>query len=277
MVKTESLPYRSQPFTVRVIYVVPMDVEPWGETKHRATEWLDDIQWFFADEMSRRGYGPKTFEIAYDESSALVFHQINSPLPKKEFENLYWKNCKNAAQDHGLRSANDVVVYFYEAYSITNGKVSGTGARGAQRGHGGEAFLSSLHLKIARKEWIANDNEYDGEVFDWISLEPMKGDMLSWKRRGRKLGDVSGSAFGVMAHELGHGFGLSHDMTDDHNRKGNLMGNGCRGMRGYFRPDLTDDFCVLSMRNAIVLDKSPFFAVRKLKPKSIAFLHKAIK
>jgi len=269
--KEESVPYRIQPFTVRVICVVPIDSDPWAEAKHRATEWLEDIQWFFADEMKRLGYGSKTFETATDKVGALVFHQINSSLPKKEFGKHPVNNCKNAAQADGLRSANDVVVYFYESYSITSGKVSGAGARGRQRDLGGEAFLSSLHLKMARREWIANDNEYDGDVFDWISSEPMKGDTLSWNRRGTTLGDVSGSAFGMMAHELGHCFCLSNDTTDDRNRKGNLMGNGCRGMRGYFRPDLTHDFCVLSERSAAVLDKNDFFAVRKLKPKSMSF------
>jgi hypothetical protein len=100
----------------------------------------------------------------------------------------------------------------------------------------------------------------------------MKANTLSWQGRGRKLGDVAGSAFGVIAHELGHGFGLSHDKTNDRNRKGNLMGNGFRGMRGYFRPDLTDDFCVLSERNAAILNKSKFFDIRDLKPKSAIFL-----
>lgn len=109
--KEESVHYRTQPFTVRVIYVVPMDAKPWGEAKHRATEWLEDIQWFFADEMKRLGYGPKTFETANDEGGTLVFHQIYSSLLKKEFGKHPVNNCKNAAQAHGLRSANDVAVY----------------------------------------------------------------------------------------------------------------------------------------------------------------------
>jgi hypothetical protein len=271
-VKKESVPYRTQPSTVRVIYVVPIDSEPWGEAKHRATEWLEDIQWFFADQMERLGYGPKTFEIAKDKDGALIFEQINSPLRKEEFIKARANNCKSAAESLGLRSTNDIVVYFHESYSIISGEIFGLGARGGQRNLGGEAFLSSLYLKVARREWIADDSGYNGAVFDWISPEPLKDETLRWnKRRGRTLGDVSGSAFGVMGHELGHCFGLSHDKTDDRNGRGNLMGTGCLGMRGYFRPDLTDDFCVLSERNAAILDKNSFFAVRKLKPKSASF------
>ena len=49
------------------------------------------------------------------------------------------------------------------------------------------------------------------------------------------------------------------------------MGKGCRGMRGYFRPDLTDDRCVLSKESAAILDNSFFFKVRELKRRSVSF------
>jgi hypothetical protein len=234
---------------VRVIYIVPKDAEPWGDAKRRATQWLEDIQWFFADEMERLGYGRKTFEIARDERGELIFHQISSLLTKEEFGKNRVKNCIRAAQAKGLESRNDVVIYFYETY---DGNASSQGTRGGRKG----VFLGSLYLKRAKREWIANDNKYDGEISDW---------------RGRKLGDLSGEAYGVMAHELGHPFGLSNDKPAGRNRKGNLMGNGCQGMRGYFRRDLTGDFCFLSKENAAILEKSDFFSVRRLKPKSTVF------
>jgi hypothetical protein len=260
------------PPNVRVIYILPIDADPWSEAKLHATQVLEDIQKFFRDEMERCGYGLKSFEIATNGNS-LVFHQIVSGLKKIDFETKYWNNCKNAAQDHSLRDTPNiarVTLYFYEAYAIIDGRVTHAGARGWARGKGGEAFLSSLHLKMAKREWIGNDDGYEGKVFDWISPEPMKSSTLSWNGRGRSLGDVSGSGFGTVAHELGHCFGLNDDKVDRKNRQGSLMGNGFRGMRGYFRPDLTDDFCVLREKDAAILNTSDFFAVWKLGPKSNA-------
>jgi hypothetical protein len=227
---------------VRVIYIVPKDAEPWGDAKRRATECLEDIQRFFADEMERVGYGRKTFEIARDERGELIFHQISLPLTKEEFGQSRVKNCIRAAQAKGIESRNDVVVYLYETY---DGNVSSQGAKGGRKG----VFLGSLYLKRARREWLASDNEYDGEVFDW---------------RGKKLRDLSGWAIGIIAHELGHSFGLgSNEKREDENYKINLMGSGCRRMLGNFRPDLTRKRCLLSNENAALLDRSKFFALRK--------------
>ena len=262
--------YETQPLAVRVIYIVPSDAEPWGDAKQRANDCLEDIQWFFADEMKRLGYGRKTFEIARDEADSIVFHQINSNLTRDDFGFKYWNNCKNAAQDHGLRNLDCVTVYFYEGYSIANGVVE-AGSRGNAKGNGGEAFLSSLHLKLAIREWLANNQGYGGKVFDWISSESMGDGALNWNGRGRRLGDLAGAGFGIIAHELAHCFAVPKQEKMSRSRSGPLMGNGCRGMRGYFRPDLTGDRCVLREEDAAVLDKSNFFDIRKLKPKSVSF------
>jgi hypothetical protein len=93
-------------------------------------------------------------------------------------------------------------------------------------------------------------------------------------RTGLQLGDVAGASFGGIAHELDHAFGGEHHPSEDdeRERKGHLMGKGQRGFRGYFRPDLTNDRCVLSKFDAKSLYKSEFIDIRKLKPKGPHFL-----
>lgn len=256
------------PFAVRVVYVVPEDAKPWDEAKQRATDLLEDLQWFFADQMNERGYGHQTFEIARDQEDTLLFRRVDAPQTKAQFTN----------RDRALAICEDIVglpdqayaeICFIETYCITNGVVSQDLAGTSNR----RSCLTSLDLKVALREWLADKNKYGHRVFPWIGPEPIK----RWNGRGKEIGDLSGAGFAVVAHELAHSFGLKHlDKGDpkrknEKKRKGYLMGKEFRGMRGYFRPDLTDDFCVLTDEDAERLSESDFFDVRKLKPKSISF------
>lgn len=143
---------------------------------------------------------------------------------------------------------------------------------GKHKGNGGKVFLSSLHLKLARREWLANSNGYDGEVFDWISSEAVKDDTLSWNDRGPTLGDVSGAGFGVIAHELAHCFNPPPQENGEHGPEGLLMGNGCRGIRLYFQPKLTGDRCKLRNEDAAAFEKSDFFRLTDAQPQICEFL-----
>jgi hypothetical protein len=260
------------PDQVSVIYVVPSDREPWREAQLRATECLEDLQWFFADEMTRLGYGPKTFDMARDTSGLVLFQEIDSELEASAFRHYYWQHCKNTART--LRDGNQVIVYFFEAYFLgdktTNTSAGSRGGRN-RRGRGGEAFLSSLHLKLARRDWLGRDDGYEGRVFEWIGPSPLEPGSLSWNCRGPALGDVSGAGFGVIAHEFAHCFGPPPQESSRCSRYGPLMGDGCRGMRGFFRPNETNDRCLLRPGDGAVFDNNSFFGHRELKPRSHSF------
>ena len=92
---------------VRVIYIIPNHphCNPWHEIRQRATEALEDLQWFYADGMELCGYGQKTFDIATDESGQIVFHQINSGLPPEAFTeskgNEFVDQCMEEARREG--------------------------------------------------------------------------------------------------------------------------------------------------------------------------------
>jgi len=261
-----------KPYTIRVVYVVPKDRTEWPEARKRATEFLEDIQKWFADEMKQNGFGKKTFEIARGKDGLVTCSVIKVKENAREFQkdakdtvNL----CKATAIEKGLRpdGDNDVVMYFFESYRIDDesGKLVAAMARGGVSAGHRECFLSSIHLKLARREWLKNKEPYAGKTFLDIYDKPLPDAAF---REGSgipvgqpyTLGQLSGKSCGVMAHELGHALGITHANAEkdgtDKNRKGYLMGNGCRGKQGYFAPELTDDFCHLSRGNAEILEKS---------------------
>ncbi len=259
--------------SVRVIYIVPSDAEPWSEAKDRAADVLEDLQWFFADKMDELGHGPKTFDIARDADGSLLFHQIDSPLIKKQFieadRKQYPARCRSAAERNDLCDDAYITVYFVEAYSIIDGVVRAN--CGGWVRNGGEAFLSSLHLKLAIRDWVADTSRYAGKSFDWIGSEPLAENLRGWNERGPALGDLSGAGYGIIAHELAHCFGPPPQENGKRGRRGPLMGRGQLGMRGYFRPKLTNDDCWLRVEDGQAFNCNASFAIRELKPRSGVF------
>ena len=259
---------KKEPYTVRLLYVIPADRRAWPEARNRGTEFLGDMQKWFALEMLRHGYGPKTFDVARDKDGLVVLDIVGTEETSGAFQGKALKAvglCKSAAAARSLRANgdHDVVIYICESFRIdeATGKLAGAFARGGGR----ECFLSSAHLKLARREWCTSREPYAGRVIPEISESPLP-DVAFRKNSGiprrqpYTLGQLSGKSYGAIAHELGHAFGLTHDNArkdgTDRNRKGYLMGNGFRGMQGYFAPTLTDDSCHLSRGNAEVLERS---------------------
>jgi hypothetical protein len=251
-----------KPYTVRGMYIAPKDTPVWTKARRQLDDVLQILQGFFAHEMRGHGYDPKTFEIDRKADGLVVFDTYTSPIPKSEFQASPWKTCKQVLGGGRASNATDIELCFFEGYSIVNGVVICPGAFNKRR----RCYLNSLYLKMANKEWLACQDGYGERVFDWISKDRMKSDTLSWNRRGKELGDVSGAAFGVIAHELAHSFGLDdHGSPEDvRERKGNLMGTGMRGFRGAIQPDSTSDSCVLDAPDASILNASKFFKIRDL-------------
>jgi hypothetical protein len=224
--------------------------------------------------MQFLGYEPKTFQIDYDDDGLVRLEVVKTELKKHEF-GVGRKQVIPRAMKLLPKLRNEYrQVCFIECHSYSGGQLNRGAISGAKEKR---AYLSSLYLKLALPAWLEKTENYAGKVFPWISSEPMGHKTLSWKRRGLELGDVSGAAYGTIAHELEHCFGPNHhEGEDDRERRGHLMGSGSSGaikFRGVFRPDLTNQTCVLSKRDAAELDKSRFFAVRDdLTPKGCHWL-----
>jgi hypothetical protein len=259
------------PNTVRVIYIEPQDAQQWPDAKPRATEMLEDLQHFFADQMSRHDFGPRTFALCDDQE---FFEYVKSTrISKTEFQANPWKACKQVLRGGRAPDAPDIEICFFDAYSVKEGVVHCPGVFHTHR----RCYINALLLKTANRDWLNERGDYAGRVFPWISSEPMLETTLKWNiGQGLEFGDVAGSAYGIIAHELDRAFGGKHHASEDdeRERKGHLMGLGPRGFRGYFRPDLTDDRCVLSRLDAESLNKCEFMEIRKLKPKGAHYFQR---
>jgi hypothetical protein len=144
-----------------------------------------------------------------------------------------------------------VELLIVEAYSVTDGVVSGDMAGNSKR----RVCLSSVHFKAGLLEWIDRDDGFFGSEFPWISSEPIK----AWKHRKGKLGDVAGACFGVITHELLHSFGADDHIETldiDTSSGQDIMGRSGRlHMRRYLQGKSTGS-CVLNQRSAKKLLKN---------------------
>ena len=240
------------PLAVRVVYVVPADAQPWLDVQARATQVVEVIQQFISVEMKRHGYGERTFRIDRNASGSVHFTQYESKHRKDRFEKRSATALHLVKEVAGGPEQIFAELFVIEAYSIQDGVVSGDISGYSKR----RACVSSLHLKAAVREWIDRDDEFFGQVFPWISPEPI----LEWENRRGQLSEVAGACFGVIAHELIHSFG-----PDNHNKavdidissSENIMGTG-RNMRAYLRGENSAGKCVLSKHAAkLVADNLP--------------------
>jgi hypothetical protein len=257
----------SERLTVRALYIVPSDRQPWPEIQVRMTEVLQNLQSFFADEMERHAYGNLTFNIARDSHGLLALQMIHTEFSSSQFPTDgrgIANYCKEIAAKRGLRSkkGGDTVIYFVDIchFDRETGACSGSLTRGSSSGRRRECFIGAGHFKMTRKEWLRSKEPYAGMMVPELHDEPLREGAFRDKNCGippdrpYTIGELSGKNYGAIAHELGHAFGLQHAFAqaqgDDRNRKGYLMLNGFRGMQGYFAPGVTDDFCHLSRLSA---------------------------
>ena len=231
------------PIAVKVVYIIPADAQPWAEAPVRATQAVEAIQKYVSYEMNRLNHGERTFEI--ERVNGLVhFTPHKSKHSKAEFEKGHARALE-LCKDKDLAGQPQQVyaeLFIIEAYSITDGEVSGDVAGCSKR----RACVSSLHLKAALLEWIHSDEKFFGEMFPWISPEAI----LNWKHRKGAKGDIAGRCFGVIAHELLHCFGaIDHDDADGGKPGEHIMGTG-RNIRTFLQGKGTVGTCMLSERSA---------------------------
>lgn len=258
---------QSDVYEVRLGYVIPENRSPQPNAVRDLRVYMDSLQLWFADQMERNGFGPKTFasEMA-GTGDALEVHQIEASVTDDYIRGGVWGRTMDAVNAAGFSvwSPGNLWVLVPEAHlqqsdsSIIGGFAGG--AHVATGGGAGVAILGSDMLPRIAPGTLADERAYAGLIIPEIGPLPLVQDVSFPWFAGSTVSSASSSAYGAIAHEMGHAFGLGHDFRNDVNFHGNLMGNGLRGFRGSLLPDsFPDDETRLSYGAALALNSSRYF------------------
>lgn len=253
--------------TVRVAYLIPTNRVAQPQAEYWIQSTLLAYQWWFRKEMERNGYGPRTFRLELDDETGWPrVHVVEVHRSDEYLRGDLWGRTLDAASAAGVPVWTPGQVWWLipEAHrQRADGGVEGGAALGASFGSGndpGVALIGSDGLARFDPGQLTDNRTYAGRILSGIGTYPLRQDISFPWFEGNTLSSIASSIVGAGLHEIGHGFGLSHDPRNDENFRGNLMNNGLRGFRGALYPDRYGaDATRLSHGQALALSVSRYF------------------
>ena len=205
---------------LHVILWTPSDREPAPRYRERLTAALADIRNFYAREMDRLGFGPRTLRFDHDDDGLLRIHLVRGRGPhanyKTESGGQIRTECLPTLRAAGIDPDNETLVIFcnmslWDAEESTISQNSPYYAGGTHRnGTAWQVDSPILDIDLLdKKEPMVRDGQY-GHI---------------------SVGRYNSIFIGGICHELGHALGLPHnrERADEREAFGTaLMGSGNR-------------------------------------------------
>lgn len=252
--------------TVRIGYVVPSNRTAQPNAVEDLRAGVLNIQSWYAEQMDRYGFGPKTFTLEPQSPGVPRVHVVNTGVTDATIRTDTWGQTISAASAGGLSTWTSGQVWLLMPESHTqqsNGAVTGGTALGASFGSGSDAGVSVVggdYLFRFHPNDLLDTRPYGGMIEPRIGPLPLVTNVSFPSAEGNTISSIASAAQGATAHELGHAFGLAHDFRNDENARGVLMGNGLRGFRGSVHPgQFNFEDTHLSYAAALALDVSRYF------------------
>lgn len=234
---------------LHVVLWTPADREPAPQYRERLTAILHDIRDFYAREMTRVGFGPRTLRFAYAADGLIDIHLVKGSHPyaryKTESGGEIRNECLRPLRAKGIEPDKETVVIFcnmsnWDPEKATISQNSPYYAGGTHR-NGTAWQVDSPILSLAsldKKEPMVRDGQY-GHI---------------------SIGRYNSIFIGGVCHELGHALGLPHnrERADEREAFGTaLMGSGNRSYGEQLRGEGRGSF--LTLAHALRLASHPIF------------------
>jgi hypothetical protein len=257
-------------YKIRIVYLIPSNRQAHPEAEKILQTYMLRMQAWFRDHMERLGYGRKSFVFETEPDGIVPKVNIaHVAQPDTDFHDFNygarWGKILTGISTAGFppfRNGEILLVIAETQVQLQDGSFlqSSVFFGGAGTFHSGVGMVTGETLARMPASFLVDDRPYDGLIIPTIGPYPLVANITFPFFEGGTVSSTSSSAQGGAAHELGHGFALPHDLRNDSNFNGNLMGNGLRGLRGTFFPKrYPNDDVRLSSASALHLNSTRFF------------------
>ena len=204
---------------LQVVYWTPADVEPSPRYRERLSAILKDIRAFYAAQMERNGFGPRTIRLDLDQDDLVRMHLVRGAHPYANYDyksgDAIRKEAATALKAEGISADQETVVIFCNMSSWDPDKK--TTSQNGPYYASGNCFSGTA--------W-----QIDSPVLDLGLLEKKEPMIRDHQYRDISIGRYNSIFIGGIAHEMGHALGMPHnEERPDQKVLGTaLMGSGNR-------------------------------------------------
>lgn len=234
---------------LHIVYWSPSDREPALRYRERLSAIMEDIRKFYATQMERNGFGPRTFDLDHAADGLINIHVVKGRQPYAHYDTPSGSEirdeCKDQLKAEGVDLDNETIVLFCNManWDPATRKVSQN---------------SPYYASGTNRNGCAW--QVDSPLLE-LSQLPNKGDIVhDGQYQDISLGRYNSIFIGGIAHELGHALSLPHNAQrkDQEDALGiALMGSGNREYGAALRGE--GHGSILTLAHALRLASHPLF------------------